>query len=122
MHKLFKTDLALIVLTLIGLMYLLIDHRISSTYALAIFLIYLSAKIIGYMILPYTDFDTFITHLSESSRKPNFPLSGFELFKVTLVTLLFFGFLLIDPSFWIIESVLVVMMRVWGLFYFGSQT
>jgi len=117
MHKLFKADLALISLTLVGLSYLTFQDRISLGYALTLLLIYLSAKIIGYFILPYTDFDTFITYLTESSRLSGFPLSGFELFKTTLVALLFIGFVLIDPAFWIIESALVVMMRIWGVFY-----
>ena len=122
MHKLFKADLALITLTLTGLSYLMFQDRISLSYALTLLLIYLSAKVIGYIILPYTNFNTFITHLSESSRLSGFPLSGFELFKTTLVALLFVGFVLIDPSFWIIESVLVVMMRVWGVFYLKTNT
>ena len=121
MHKLFKADLALITLTLVGLSYLTFQDRISFGYALTLLLIYLSAKVIGYLILPYTDFDTFITYLSDSSLLPGFPLSGFELFKTTLVALLFLGFVLIDPSFWIIESILVVMMRIWGVFYLKAS-
>ena len=121
MHKLFKADLALITLTLVGLSYLTFQDRISLGNALTLLLIYLSAKIIGFSILPYADFDTFITYLSESSRLPGFPLSGFELFKTTLVMLLFIGFVLIDPAFWIVESILVVMMRVWGVFYLKTK-
>lgn len=119
-HKLFKADLGLVLLTIIGLLYLYYSNNISIGYSLIILSIYILAKIIGYFILPYDLFNKFITHLSENSK--NSFLSGFEIFKTTLVVLLYLGFIFIDPSIWIIESILVVMMRVWGVAFIKNQT
>ena len=118
-HKLFKADLALVLLTIAGLLYLYSSNTISVQYALLILGIYIASKIIGYTLLPYELFDKFITYLSESS-KLSF-LSGFEIFKTSLVALLFLGFIFIDPAIWIIESILVVMMRVWGIAFVKNK-
>jgi hypothetical protein len=75
--------------------------------------LYILAKLVGYVLLPYELFDTFINHLTKTSQLSF--LSGFEIFKTTLVALLFLGFIFIDPSLWIIESILIVSMRIWGL-------
>ena len=112
MHKLFKADLVLIILTILGALFLYFTEKITLNFAIVIFGIYVLAKIIGYIILPYDDFDKFINHLTVNSKLPF--LSGFEIFKITLVGLLFIGFIFIDPSIWIIESILVVVMRGWG--------
>lgn len=119
MHKLLKADLALITLTILGLFYLYSTQQISFLYTVLILLIYIISKIIGYIILPYKDFDTFLNHLSSNS-KLSF-LSGFEIFKTALVALLFIGFIFIDPSVWIIESILVVIMRIWGLTFIENK-
>jgi len=119
-HKLFKADLALVLLTIVGLLYLYSSNIISVQYALLILGIYIASKIIGYTLLPYELFDKFITYLSESS-KLSF-LSGFEIFKTSLVALLFLGFIFIDPAIWIIESILVVIMRVWGIAFVKNKT
>jgi len=113
MHKLFWMDIALTLLTILGSTYLFLNDKINMNFTILIIGIYLISKIIGYFILPYENFDKFINHLSDNSKLPF--LSGFEIFKTTLVTLLFIGFIFIDPSFWILESILVVVMRVWGL-------
>jgi len=118
-HKLFKTDLGLILLTIIGLFYLYTNHSISLTYSILILAIYIASKIIGYLLLSYTLFDEFITHLVNSS-KLSF-LSGFEIFKISLVALLFLGFIFIDPNIWIIESILVIMMRIWGITFIKTK-
>jgi len=113
MHKLFLTDLALTLLTILGSSYLFLNDKISFELALLITGIYIISKIIGYFILPYEPFNKFITHLSNNSKLSI--LSGFEIFKTTLVALLFIGFVFIDPLIWILESILVVAMRIWGL-------
>jgi len=113
MHKLFLTDLALTLLTISGSSYLYFNDKISLAWALLITGIYILSKILGYFILPYEPFDKFINHLSDNSELSI--LSGFEIFKTTLVAILFIGFVFIDPLIWILESILVVMMRVWGL-------
>ena len=118
-HKLFKADLALVLLTIVGLLYLYSSNTISVQYALLILGIYIASKVIGYTLLPYELFDKFITHLSESSRLSF--LSGFEIFKTSLIALLFLGFIFIDPAIWIIESILVVMMRVWGIAFVKNK-
>ena len=117
-HKLLKADIALITLTLIGVTYLYLNNAISFDLAIIILLFYILSKIIGYKILPYNDFNTFITNLTIES-KLSF-LSGFEIFKTLLVTLLFLGFIFIDPKIWIIESILVIAMRIWGYSYILS--
>lgn len=119
MHKLFLTDIALTLLTILGSSYLYLNDKVSMLFALIITLIYLSSKIIGYFILPYSSFNTFINHLSNNSKLSM--LSGFEIFKTTLVALLFLGFIFIDPLIWVIESVLVVTMRVWGLAFIKNE-
>lgn len=119
MHKLFWTDFFLILLTLTGLLYLYTTNQITFYYALIIFLIYTTSKIIGFFLLPYSKFEEFIKHLSKNSKLSY--LSGFEIFKTILVGLLFIGFIFIDPSVWIIESILVVAMRVWGISYINCK-
>jgi hypothetical protein len=119
MHKLLKADLLLFVLTILGLLYLYYTQKISLSYSLVILSIYLLAKIIGYRILPYQNFEKFLNHLSNNSKLPF--LSGFEIFKTTLVALLFFGFIFMDPAIWIIESILVVMMRIWGIAFIKNK-
>lgn len=91
---------------------------ISFTYGAIIFAIYISSKIIGYIILPYSKFKVFIQALIDNSKVGL--ISGFEIFKTTLVILLFLGFIFIDPSIWIIESILVIVMRIWGYLFFKS--
>lgn len=113
MHKLFWTDLALTLLTISGSSYLFLSNKISFELALFITGIYIASKVIGYFILPYEPFNKFINHVSEHSKLST--LSGFEIFKTTLVAILFIGFLFIDPLIWILESILVVAMRIWGL-------
>ena len=113
MHKLFWTDITLTLLTILGSTYLLLSNQVTLTYAIIITAIYISSKIIGYFILPYPSFDKFINSLSHNSKLST--LSGFEIFKTTLVTLLFIGFIFVDPFIWILESILVVAMRVWAL-------
>ena len=115
MHKLFWADISLIFLTIIGCAYLYINNYLSLPYAMAITSIYVFSKIIGYIILPYDKFETFINFLTDSSKIGK--LSGFEIFKTTLVGLLFIGFVFINPAVWIIESILVIMMRIWGNFF-----
>ena len=115
MHKLLKTDMALIIFTLVGIIYLYFKNNISLKYAIILLLIYILAKIIGYIILQYKNFDIFLTHLIDESKLPI--LSGFEIFKTLLVILLFLGFIFIDPKIWIIESILVIAMRIWGYCY-----
>jgi len=118
-HKLFKVDLALILLTFLGLLYLYSNQKVSLIYALTILIIYISSKIIGYILLPYNLFDIFINNLTKSSKVSI--LSGFEVFKTSLVILLFLGFIFIDPAIWIIESILVVMMRIWGIAFIKNN-
>ena len=118
-HKLFKADLSLVLLTIVGLLYLYNSDTISLQYSLLIFSIYITSKIVGYILLPYNLFDEFITHLSKTSKL--YFLSGFEIFKTSLVALLFLGFIFIDPAIWIIESILVVMMRVWGIAFIKNK-
>jgi len=118
MHRLFWTDLVLTLVTILGSSYLYLNHKISLEFAIVIVLIYITSKIIGYFILPYNSFEKFIDFLTQSS-KLNY-LSGFEIFKTTLVVLLFIGFIFIDPLIWILESILVVTMRIWGKAYFFS--
>lgn len=118
-RKLFLTDIALTLLTLIGSTYLYTSGTISLPYATFIAGLYILAKITGYIILPYEKFDIFLTNLITTSAAT--PLSGFEIFKTTLVALLFLGFLFVDPAFWILESILVVMMRVWGKKYCDGE-
>jgi len=113
MHKLFWTDLALTILTISGSSYLFLSNKINFELALLITGIYITSKVIGYFILPYVLFERFINHLSKHSKLST--LSGFEIFKTTLVAILFIGFLFIDPLIWILESILVIAMRVWGL-------
>ena len=115
MHKLFWVDISLIFLTILGCGYLYNNNYISLSYAIFILFIYICSKIIGYIILPYNKFETFIDFLTDSSKIGK--LSGFELFKTTLVSLLYIGFIFINPAIWIIESILVIMMRIWGYFY-----
>lgn len=119
MHKLLKADLALITLTILGLFYLYITQQILLAYAILILSIYILSKIIGYKILPYKDFDIFLNHLIHNSKLPF--LSGFEIFKTALVAFLFIGFIFIDPSIWIIESMLVIMMRIWGFTFIARE-
>jgi len=119
MHTLFWTDLMLTLLTFTGSYYLYSSGKITIAYALIISAIYISSKIIGYIILPYSKFEIFIGHLSSHS-KLSF-LSGFEIFKTTLVAILYLGFIFIDPFIWILESVLVVVMRIWGLSFTKVQ-
>lgn len=115
MHKLFWTDLVLVLLTISGSTYLFLNNKIDFQLAILITFIYISSKIIGYFILPYKPFNKFINHLRDDSKVSI--LSGFEIFKTTLVALLFIGFIFINPTIWILESVLVITMRIWGLAY-----
>jgi hypothetical protein len=115
MHPLLKADILLVIATIIGTVFLVLSNTISPVYGTTIVLIYFLAKIIGYLILPYRQFAPFLSHLIETSKLPI--LSGFEIFKTALVTLLFLGFLFIDPAIWLIESLLVVIMRIWGKAY-----
>ena len=115
MHKFFKIDFFLILLTMIGLYYLFTIKTIEINFAVLIFVIYVLSKVVGYLILPYEKFDIFINHLSKES-KLSF-LSGFKIFKTILVILLYLGFIFLNPTIWIIESILVVAMRIWGLTY-----
>ncbi|HIP13801.1 MAG TPA: hypothetical protein EYG73_13920 [Arcobacter sp.] len=117
-HKLLKADIALVILTLIGVTYLYLSNDISLTFAVILLSIYILAKIIGYKILKYNNFDIFITHLTNESKLS--VISGFEIFKTLLVALLFLGFIFIDPKIWIIESILVIGMRIWGYSYILS--
>lgn len=117
-YKLFKVDIGLVLLTFFGVLYLYINNNISLIFGIIILLLYITAKIIGYFILEYEDFNTFIVHLTKESRFSF--ISGFEIFKTLLVVLLFLGFIFIDPKIWIIESILVVAMRVWGYGYILS--
>lgn len=114
-RKLFWTDVALVLLTLVGCAYLYISGTIGLPYASFIAGFYILGKITGYFVLPYEKFDRFLTHLISTSAAS--PLSGFEIFKTTLVALLYLGFLFINPAFWVLESILVVIMRVWGFFF-----
>lgn len=118
MHKLFLTDISLTFLTILGSSYLYLNDKISILFALTITLIYIISKVISYFILPYNSFDKFINHLSSNSKLSI--LSGFEIFKTTLVSLLFLGFVFIDPIIWVIESILVVSMRIWGLAFINN--
>jgi hypothetical protein len=117
-HKLFKVDITLITATLLGMLYLYYTQQVSIMLGITIVLIYIMAKIVGYMILPYPQFETFLNALSEKSTLTY--LSGYEIFKTSLVVLLFIGYIFIDPTIWILESILVVMMRVWGYDYIES--
>ena len=112
MNKLFIIDVVLILLTLFGGLYINTLEQYSSVFLVMVFLIYILSKIIGYFILPYEDFQKFINQLTEFSKVGK--ISGFEIFKGALVLLLYIGFLTLHPGIWIIESVLVVLMRVWG--------
>ncbi len=76
-----------------------------------VFLVYLGAKVIGYAIADYSTFARFIQDQVRRSRRG--AISGFALFKATLVFLLLAGFLFVHPTFWLVESVLVVVMRIW---------
>ena len=115
MKKYFLIDFFLILLTTIGLYYLFTTKTIGINLAILILVIYVLSKVVGYLILPYEKFDIFINHLSKES-KLSF-LSGFEIFKTILVILLYLGFVFLNPTIWIIESILVVTMRIWGLAY-----
>ena len=115
MHKLLWADISLVGLTIGGLFYLYTYGKISLLYAVIILGIYMFSKILGYYILPYEKFETFIQHLIQTSKFKY--TSGFEIFKTILVVLLFIGFIFINPAIWIIESILVVVMRVWGKLY-----
>ncbi len=114
-HKLFWVDIALVGLTFLGCAYLYLINQVNLPYAIIIATIYLVSKCIGYIILPYKKFDIFINDLIYHSKVGR--ISGFEIFKTTLVSLLFIGFIFIDPAIWIIESILVVTMRVWGYYF-----
>ena len=118
-HKLFKADIFLILLTIGGIAYLYTNHRISLSYSLIVLTIYLFSKMFGYIILPYQKFEIFLSHLTQTSKLPI--LSGFEIFKTALVLLLYIGFIFIHPSFWIVESILVVLMRIWGKAFIENQ-
>jgi len=120
MHKLLKADIFLIVLTILGILYLYMNAKISIEYAIFILFIYLFSKIIAYLILPYSKFEIFLNYLTETSKLPF--LSGFEIFKIVLVVLLFLGFIFINPLIWVIESILVITMRIWGLAYIANHS
>jgi hypothetical protein len=115
MNKLFLTDVLLVLITILGSLYLYLIDKISITYAIFIIIFYLLSKIIGYIILPYKNFEQFLNFLIDNSKYKY--LSGFEIFKSSLILLLFIGFIFFDPSYWIIESILVVLMRIWGIGY-----
>jgi len=119
-NKLFKADLILILATVFALIYLYSNHKISFYNATFILLFYICSKIIAYMILPYAKFEIFLNHLVNTSKLSYF--SGFEIFKGILIALLYFGFIAIEPSFWIIESILVVSMRIWGKSFIKNQS
>ena len=120
MPKLLKIDIVLVTLTTLGLVYLYSKNDITLGYALIVLCVYILSKILGYTILPYDKFDIFLQFLTNSSKVGLF--SGFEIFKTTLVILLYLGFLFVSPIFWIVESVLVVIMRVWGSFFMTSKS
>ncbi len=115
MHKLFFIDLVLVFFTLCGTFYLYFYSNYSMLFLALIFTSYVISKMIAYKILPYDKFDKFINHLTMESKINS--ISGFELFKSVLVILLFIGFLFINPMFWFFESILVVIMRIWGYYY-----
>lgn len=118
--NLFLTDIALVGLTAVGCLahYFLWDTPRSIL--LTVFLIYCASKVIGYLIQDYDGFDAFIAVLKNES-KIGLPLSGFEIFKSTLVFVLYLGFLFIDPFVWIIESILVIVMRIWVRMYHAKR-
>ena len=115
MRKLFIADLLLILATFVGGVYLANASQYQNLSLLYIFMFYVLSKIIGYAILPYSQFQKFIHDLTKSSTVNK--ISGYEIFKSALVFLLFVGSLFIDPKIWIIESVLVILMRVWARMY-----
>jgi len=113
LNKLFFADLLLILLTFLGTSYLWFNTDTEKSLLGFILLFYIFSKIIGYWILPYAKFEVFINKLSSESKF--YKLSGFEIFKTCLVTLLFIGFIFFHPIFWFFESILIIMMRVWGI-------
>jgi len=112
LHKLLLTDILLVILTIIGTSYLWLNSTTPKTLLLVILISYIISKIVGYWILPYDKFELFINNLKINSKLKKF--SGFELFKTSLVILLFIGFIFFNPIFWFFESILVIMMRIWG--------
>lgn len=118
MHKLFWADFILSLMTILGATYLYLDNKITLVFAIVVVSIYIFSKIIAYLLLSYEKFDKFISFLIINSKLPF--LSGFEIFKTLLVLLLFIGFIFISPYFWILESILVILMRIWGKTYFLS--
>jgi hypothetical protein len=120
MSKLLLNDLLLITITFMGIAYLYLTHSIDLNYGILLGVVYLFAKGFGYIILPYRQFEKFLDHLITHSKLP--VLSGFEIFKTTLVALLFFGFLFIDPAFWLIESLLLIMIHIWVLITFTRNS
>ena len=118
MPKLFIADTLLLALTFIGGLYLQSLAIYSNEFLIFIFGLYLLSKIVGYFILPYADFQIFVDELTNSSKIGKF--SGYEIFKSSLVALLFICALLLHPGIWIAESILVVLMRVWGRAYISN--
>ena len=119
MNKLLKIDILLVFLTFIGLCYLYYNNKITLVYAFFILLFYIISKVIGYLILPYYNFSIFLNFLTQSSKIGMF--SGFEIFKFILVLLLYIGFIFINPFFWIVESMLVISMRIWGYYFIKNR-
>ena len=115
MHKLFITDIILVFITFLGGVYLYNTTAYTVNYLNFILVLYVFAKTMGYVILPYPLFQKFIDKLTENSKAGY--LSGYEIFKGSLVFLLYVGALFLHPGVWVIESILVVIMRVWGKMY-----
>lgn len=115
MHKLFYIDLLLVMLTILGVAFLYEGNTYPLNLLIMTFASYVFSKIFGYFLLPYRQFEEFINDLTNHSKVYN--ISGYEIFKSTLVVLLYLGFLFLHPAVWIIESILVIVMRLWGKMY-----
>lgn len=117
-HPLFIADIVLIVLTIVGAWVAYYYFSANPRLLIATCALYVSSKIIGFIVCPYVKFAKFIEVLTLSSQSAS--LSGFSLFKSLLIGMLFLGYVFISPVFWIVESVLVVAMRVWARQFTGK--
>jgi hypothetical protein len=115
MTKLFLADILLVALTFVGGLYLHTLELYSDSLLIFIFIFYTLSKVIAYLLVPYSQFQVFITFLTTSSKGSY--LSGYEIFKSSLVILLYISSLFLHPAIWIAESILVVLMRVWAKMY-----
>ncbi len=110
-RSLLLTDLGLVALTVVGCAARWWLWDTPVLHLGAVLGIYVASKIAGWLIADYAAFQRFID--AQVTASQHGAISGFAFFKGVLVALLFAGFVLVDPSFWLVESALVVAMRLW---------